>query len=225
MNIIDAIENRKSIRAFEQKPIDEEILKKILAHSQRAANFFNTQQVSLVYTLDKEKIERIAVLCGNQNQVRNASAFVLIVGDFYRTSSYLKNNNLDFNYDKISQIEATNFDGGLVCATLNLACMQYGLGGTVIGGVKRDLEGIKKEFDLPENTYVLAGITIGYPVGVESVKPRIPFEAFAMKDTYKKEIQSNAVVEYEKTLDEWFKNIGVAQPLFGDILKNQFGKE
>lgn len=39
MNIIDAIENRKSIRAFEQKPIDEEILKKILAHSQRAANF------------------------------------------------------------------------------------------------------------------------------------------------------------------------------------------
>lgn len=225
MNILEAIEQRKSIRVFEDKPLTKELVEKVLAHSQRAANFFNTQQVSLVYTIDKEKIEKIAQLCGNQPQVKNAKGFVLIVGDFYRAKAYLESRNVEFEYDTNSQIEAVNFDGGLVAATLNLAAMEYGLGSTVIGGVKKDIKGIKEVFNLPENTYVLAGMTLGYPVGVESVKPRISTKAFIMQDVYNKEVQVQAIKDYEVQLDAWFKNINVQQPLFGDIIVGAFGKK
>lgn len=45
-----------------------------------------------------------------------------------------------------------------------------------------------------------------------------------MKDKYNKEVQVNAVKDYEKVLDKWFKDINVEQPLFGDVISRFYSK-
>ena len=81
--------------------------------------------------------------------------------------------------------------------------------------------------NLPENTIVALGITIGVPTKESlegTLKPRIKKEAFAMEDKYNKEVQVNSVKDYEKVLDKWFKDINVEQPLFGDVISRFYSK-
>lgn len=45
-----------------------------------------------------------------------------------------------------------------------------------------------------------------------------------MQDRYNKEVQTMAVKEYEKELDNWFKSINVNQPLYGEVIKRFYSK-
>ena len=45
-----------------------------------------------------------------------------------------------------------------------------------------------------------------------------------MENVYNKEVQQDAVENYEVKLDSWFKSIGVSQPLFGDVIKRFYSK-
>lgn len=102
-----------------------------------------------------------------------------------------------------------------------------GYGCTIIGGVKQATEEISEILGLPKDTYIALGLTIGVPTAeakAGTMKPRIEKKAFAMQDRYNKEVQTMAVKEYEKELDNWFKSINVNQPLYGEVIKRFYSK-
>ena len=82
--VIKQLQNRRSVREFTGETIKEEDLKTILATAQRAANSVNGQQTSLIIIKDKEKLEKIAELCGGQKHITQAGAFVFVLVDFHR---------------------------------------------------------------------------------------------------------------------------------------------
>ena len=82
--IIKQLQNRRSVREFTGEKIKEEDLKTILATAQRAANSVNGQQTSLIVIKDKEKLAKIAELCGGQKHIAEAGAFVFVLVDFHR---------------------------------------------------------------------------------------------------------------------------------------------
>lgn len=227
MNILEAIKSRKSIRQFTGEHVKEEELKSILELASRAPSSVNGQQISLVYTRNKDIIEQMSILCGGQKQVKDCDVFITIVGDFYRASSYLNKNNIEFT-DEIHRLrEVAATDAGIMAYLINLAAMGYGYGSTIIGGIKQSPVEVAKLLNLPENTFPMLGITIGEPTKeslLGTPKPRIDFETFAMENVYNKEVQQNAVENYEVKLDSWFKSIGVSQPLFGDVIKRFYSK-
>ncbi|WP_068268366.1 nitroreductase family protein [Caviibacter abscessus] len=227
MDILEAIKNRKSIRQFTGEHVKEEDLKAILELASRAPSSVNGQQVSLVYTTDKEKIAKIAELAGGQAQVKNSDVFITIIGDFYRASTYLDSKGLSLKDNESELKNIASVDAGIMVYLLNMAAMAYGYGSTIIGGIKQASKEISELLELPEHTYVMVGITLGVPTKESlegTLKPRICSKAFAMKDKYDREAQKNAISEYEVKLDEWFKSIGVSQPLFGDVIKRFYSK-
>lgn len=60
MNIIEAIENRRSIRAFKSDPIPDEILKKIMKSAGKSPSYTNTQpwEVAVVSGKIKDELSR-----------------------------------------------------------------------------------------------------------------------------------------------------------------------
>ena len=82
--LIKQLQNRRSVREFTGEKIKEEDLQTMLATAQRAANSVNGQQTSLIVVRDKEKLAKIAELCGGQKHIAEADAFVFVLVDFYR---------------------------------------------------------------------------------------------------------------------------------------------
>lgn len=227
MDLIEAIKNRKSIRKFTDESIKKEDLEEIIEVARRDPSSVNGQQISLVYTTDKNIIEKIAHLSGGQAQIRDCSCFITLIGDYYRDKVYLESVGKELTEDVQRLREVAMVDAGIMALTINYVAMAKGYGCTIIGGVKDNPEQIAELLNLPKNTIVALGITIGVPTKESlegTLKPRIKKEAFAMEDKYNKEVQVNAVKDYEKVLDKWFKDINVEQPLFGDVISRFYSK-
>lgn len=227
MDLLEAIKNRKSIRKFTDESIKKEDLEEIIEVARRAPSSVNRQQISLVYTTDKNIIEKIAHLSGGQAQIRDCSCFITLIGDYYRDKVYLESVGKELTDDIQRLREVVMVDAGIMALTINYVAMAKGYGCTIIGGVKENPEQIAELLNLPKNTIVALGITIGVPTKESlegTLKPRIKKEAFAMEDKYNKEVQVNAVKDYEKVLDKWFKDINVEQPLFGDVISRFYSK-
>lgn len=227
MDLVEAIKNRKSIRKFTDESIKKEDLEEIIEVARRAPSSANGQQISLVYTTDKNIIEKIAHLSGGQAQIRDCSCFITLIGDYYRDTVYLESVGKKLTEDIQRLREVVMVDAGIMALTINYVAMAKGYGCTIIGGVKDNPEQIAELLNLPKNTIVALGITIGVPTKESlegTLKPRIKKEAFAMEDKYNKEVQVNAVKDYKKVLDKWFKDINVEQPLFGDVISRFYSK-
>lgn len=226
MDILKALNSRKSIRQFSGEKVNLENLDKILNAGRTAPSYVNANQISVVYTKDKDKIAKIAEYCGGQNQVKNCDVFILILSDFYRIEEFLKSKNLgSITLSEQSLKELGAMDAGIVASFMNIAALEFGYGCTMIGGVKRNPEKLKELFNIPEKVNVMLGLTIGIPseqAANQEVKPKVKLEAFAMEDGYNKDVQVEAFKEYEKVLKEYFDKLGVSQPLHSEVLKNNY---
>lgn len=228
MKILEFVKNRKSVRQFTGESVKEEDLKEILKLSSMVPTSVNGQQISLVYTRNKELISKLADLAGGQPQVRNADVFIVLVADYYRASLLLKDMGEELDYKEREMEFTAATDAGIISTFITFVSGALGYGSTIIGGVLQNKEEIAKLLELPEYTSVMLGITLGVPTESAKnamVKPKIPVEAFAMEDKYNTEIQKEKVLDYEKTLDEWFKSIGVKQPLFREVIKVNYTKK
>lgn len=227
MDIKEAIMQRRSIRKFEDEKVEENDILEIIELARRAPSSVNGQQISLIYTMNKDLIEKIASLSGGQAQISDSKAFIAIIGDFYRDKIYLESVGKSLTDDIHNLREIASVDAGIMATILNFAAMSKGLGCTIIGGVKQEPKKIAKLLNLPEGTFVLLGLTIGVPAKGSmdiTLKPRIARKAFEMKDKYNAEVQNNAIKEYEGVLDKWFRSINVDQPLFGKVIERFYAK-
>lgn len=227
MDIKQAIMQRRSIRKFKDEKVSLDDLLDIIELARRAPSSVNGQQISLVYTMDRQIIEKIAKLSGGQAQISDAKAFIAIIGDFYRDRIYLESVGKKLTDDIQKLRETASVDAGIMATILNFAAMSKGLGCTIIGGVKQEPEKIAELLNLPESTFILLGLTVGVPVNGSfdvTLKPRIDKSAFAMQDKYDVDAQKDSIKEYEVILDEWFKSINVEQPLFGKVIERFYAK-
>lgn len=204
---IKQLSSRKSIREFTGQSVKDEDLELIMKTAQRAPTSVNGQQISLVYTRDKETIKKIAKLAGGQKQIENADVFITIVVDFNRTSFAVEQTGDIQNIDKSAEgILVGAVDAGIMLSALQVAAECLGYGTTAIGGIRNNPEEMIKLLNLPKKTYPIVGTTIGVSTkeAKESpLKPRIPFESFALEDIYDNEKVKEGVLKYEVQLKDF----------------------
>jgi FMN reductase (NADPH) len=76
---IALMHRHRSIRKFTPEPLSRETIETIVAAGQRAATSSNMQLYSAVAVMDPEKRAKLAVLCGDQEQIRQAPVFLRLV--------------------------------------------------------------------------------------------------------------------------------------------------
>lgn len=199
--------NRKSVRNFTGESVKEEDLKLIFEAAQRCPTSINGQQISLVYTRDKEKIAQIAKLCRNQKQVETADVFVTFVIDFNRTANAIESLGKEQVVEKSAEgIIVGAVDAGIMLSSLQTAAESLGYGTTAIGAVRCAPDEFIEILNLPPKTYPVVGSTIGVAkqhVIEAPLKPRVPLDSFVFEDKYDEVKVKDGVEQYEKDLEKF----------------------
>lgn len=210
--IINSIQDHRSIRSFLDKPIEDPIIDEILKSAQSMPNSINGQQTSVIVIRDKEKLAKIAELAGGQPWIAAAPVFLLFVMDFYKTSLGAEKNGLtQVIHESAEGTLVGAFDGGLAMGGAIIAAESLGLGIVPIGGIRKNPHDIIELLELPEKTYPLAGLAVGYPADSSHKKPRLPLSTFRHDETYHAENLETAIDEYDHLMEGYLKEIGREQ--------------
>ena len=170
MDLVKGIKERRSIRKFQDKPIDRKLIEEIVETARFAPSWENTQIVRYLVVDDKEKIAAIAnSKCTygfdyNIKAIAGAPAVVILTFVEGR-SGFDKDGSFSTPKGEGWQM----FDAGIAAQTFCLAAHEKGLG-TVIQGYFDDVE-LKKVLPIPEGQQVGAVIPIGYPTEAEVAAP------------------------------------------------------
>jgi len=205
--VIEQQLNRRSVRDFTGESVKDEDLSLILKAAQQAPNAFNAQFVSLIVTREKDKIQKIAKLAGDQPQVAGADVFITVVVDFKRGALVADMVNKESQLESSAEgIIGGALDAGIMLSALESAINSLGYGSTIIGGIRNDPEGMVSLLELPTKTFPIAGITIGVPDESKAslVRPRLPLESFAMAEKYDVNVVKEGIVQHDKASREWW---------------------
>ncbi|BCN28953.1 NADPH-dependent oxidoreductase [Anaeromicropila herbilytica] len=209
---IKTIQNHRSIRNFLDKDIPDAIIDEILKSAQAMPNSINGQQTSVIVIRDKETKKQIADLTGGQKWIDDAPVFLVFVMDYYKTNIGAEKNNLNqIIHQSIEGTMVGTFDAGLAMGASIISAESLGLGIVPIGGVRKSPAEMIKLLNLPEYTYPVAGLAIGYPKDNSKQKPRLPFNTYKHVEKYQVEGLKNAIDEYDNVMEDYLKEVGREQ--------------
>jgi len=173
MELQKAINNRHSIRAFENKIVSKSILKKLILNASKAPSAKNEQPWNFYVAYTKTKRDIIAGYY--YKRLEEFSNETKKMPKKFRTAiAHIKENmggcpHVIFAFiekrQKAPIYQFQNDIAGISCAIENLmlSAVESGLGTCWIGTLKDDESNIKKLMNIPSNQELIATIFIGYP--------------------------------------------------------------
>ncbi len=210
---METLQDHVSIREFIDKPIEDELLMKLIDTARRSPTSSNMQAYSFVVVRDKQRLKRIAALAGNQKWIETASAFIAICADTYRLqkATEIHGKTLARNFENFL---VASVDAALVGMSLSLAAESIGLGTTMVGGIRNKPIEVARFLELPEGVYVVFGLGIGWPdwQRVKPKKPRLPRETVIHQETYHTDGLERQIESYDRTLHEYYLSTGRNSP-------------
>ena len=90
MEVIDAIKARRSIRRFQSREIDDDVIKEIIALGNLAPSAGNLQPRDFVVVKEQETKENLAHAALNQDFVAKAPVVIVVCANIKRTAHYGK---------------------------------------------------------------------------------------------------------------------------------------
>jgi FMN reductase [NAD(P)H] len=184
-DVINTVTNHRSFRKYMDKQIPNEHLEAILTAAQSAPTWVHGQQVSVIVVQDRERKQKLATYCGNQEHINQAPIFLVFCADFYRAK--LASEIEDVPLESIHDVDALLVgatDVGISLSNAIAASESLGLGTVPIGGIRKTPLEVIKLLNLPQYVIPIAGLCIGYGQEDPGLNPRLPKEAFVHNEAY-----------------------------------------
>jgi FMN reductase [NAD(P)H] len=202
------IQAHRSERSYKSDPIPNEILDSIIESAHLAPTSKNSQQVSIVVVKDATHRKRIAEIAGGQPWIAEAPVFLAIIADLYKTRIGLeKVGETQQTQHSLEAIVSATTDVGIALATIMIAARSYGLGIVPIGGIRRNPDQMVELLGLPEYTFPIVGVSIGYVNEPATQKPRLPIESYRHEERYHAGNLRPAIDAYDASLPDYWKSI------------------
>lgn len=158
METMETIKDRRSIRAYSDRPVKQETLDQILAAALMAPSWKNTQTAGYIVVQSAEMKKKLMETLPPYNAKTVSTAPVVVVMTTKRFRSGYERDG-SFTTNKEDRWEM--FDAGIACQTLCLAAWDHGVG-TCIMGIY-DETALPALLQVPEDQIVTAVIAMGYP--------------------------------------------------------------
>lgn len=203
---IKLLQEHRSIRRYINKPISDFILDNILKSAQWAPSSHNVQAYSIIVVKNQNTKKRVSEICNFQDWIIDCPVFLVFTADFYRLKTSSSMNEKPFCNKEIENLLVGSIDGALSAQNALIAAKSYGLGGVIIGGVRRNPKCMTELLKLPKYVIPLFGMCLGYPLNAEIPwqKPRLPKEAVVHEETYKTKNIIEDLKEYERISADYY---------------------
>ncbi|MCK0470365.1 oxygen-insensitive NADPH nitroreductase [Halalkalibacter sp. APA_J-10(15)] len=204
--MINLIKSHRSIRKFTKQEVTPETVTKIIEAGQWAPTSHHIQAYSIIVVKDLKKRKQLAQLAGGQAYVESCPVFFVICADFSRLYESSKKHGQPFEVGEAEQVIVGAVDAALVAENMLLAARSYQLGGVMIGGIRNDLESVSILLNLPQYTFPVMGLCIGYPDQQPRQKPRLPQSVVVHYDEYDQSNSLKEINEYDQVMSHYYKS-------------------
>lgn len=173
-----------TIRKFKEKEVHSSVLTSILHSGSRASTTGNMQLYSIVVSKKKEQLNQLIPLHFNQSVVKSAPVLLTFVADFNRFSKWCRLNSAVPGYDNFISFYNASIDALLCAQNVCIAAENLGLGICYLGTTIYNAREIIKVLDLPELTFPVTTVAIGYPDESPFTTDRLPLEGIVHREKY-----------------------------------------
>ncbi|MFZ1237310.1 MAG: nitroreductase family protein [Prevotella sp.] len=190
------INSRKSIRKYQSKEVDKELLNRLLEDSERTQTMGNLQLYSVIVSRNDEQKRKLAPAHFNQPMVVQAPVVLTFCADFHRTSVWAENRKATPGYDNFLSFLNAASDCLLYCQTFCNLAEEEGLGICYLGTTIYSSKAIIDILHLPRLVMPIATLTLGWPDENPPQTDRLPLSAIVHQETYPVITSNN--------IDEWY---------------------
>ncbi|NLE35678.1 MAG: NADPH-dependent oxidoreductase [Bacteroidales bacterium] len=176
--------SRRTIRKYEPREIEEELLERILMAGTRASTTGNMQVYSIIVTRDGAMKERLAPAHFNQPMVTEAPVVLTFCADFNRFSRWCRQRDAEPGYDNFLSFMTAAIDALIAAQTICNAAEEEGLGICYLGTATYNADMIIEVLELPSLVVPVATVTMGWPSEVPDQTDRLPLEAVVHRERY-----------------------------------------
>jgi nitroreductase len=169
LDTIQVILNRRSVRKYQSKPVDENDLKTIIEAGRQAPSAANRQPWHFIVVKSVDQRKHLAQACSGQTWLADAGVIVAGVGRPAVSDKWYP------------------VDVAIAMENMILAATALGYGTCWIGAFDQDR--VKEVLEIPEDMSVVALTPIGVPDDSPDARPRQPLAQFASLDRYGKPLK------------------------------------
>jgi len=183
MDTLEAIDNRRSIRKYFDKPVEFEKITTILDAARKAPSAGNLQTWRFIVVSDKSLITQIAGYCIEQYWIQTAPLVIVVCTVPEKQEMYygLRGKRLYAVQDCAAAIE-----------NLMLAATELGLGSCWVGAFEEDK--VRSMLEIPVDVRPQAIITIGYSDETPEARSLSPIETIVYFNRYGMRIEKLHIV-------------------------------
>jgi len=207
--MIESMTRRRTIRRYTDRKISNELLLQLLNDASHAATMGNMQLYSVVVTRDGDNKKKLSPAHFNQQMVEGASIVLTFCADFHRFTEYCKHREANAGYDNLLSFMNAATDTLLYVQSFCTLAEDEGLGTCFLGTTIYNSEQIIDILHLPELTFPIATITVGYPDEDPKMSDRLPIEGIVHYESYEDYTTEalNKIYAYKESLPENLKFI------------------
>ncbi len=170
--VLHIIQQRKSVRAYEDRPIPLKVRQAVLDATRRAPTAGNMMLYSIIEVEDQAVKDALVETCDNQAFIATAPWVLLFLADYQRWYDYFELSEVEqfVREQGVGMIKPAEGDLFLACCdaliaaqTTVIAAESQGLGSCYIGDILENFEIHQEMFSLPPYAVPVAMLCLGYP--------------------------------------------------------------
>ena len=207
-----AFGDHRSIRYFLHEPLAPGHLDLIIEAGRRAPTDAQGHMYSLIRITRPALREALAVLCNQQQHIRDCAEFFVVALDVHRLQKLIEHRSGDYAMrERIALIYGTA-DATLVAQNMVVAAELLGYGTCYIGAVQNNTDAIARLLQMPAGVLPLYGLCIGVsdPAQLPPRRDRIPRELCFFDDEYPGEFSPAALESAYRAMSpkrDWYESI------------------
>lgn len=176
---------RRSVRRFEDRPVDRELLDSLLEKAVHAPTTGNMQLYSIVVSRGEELRRELAACHFNQPASTGCQAMATFCVDFNRFERWCRVSDAVPGYGNLQALMMGLFDAVIVAQQFVTAAEMEGLGTCYLGTTTYTAPKIAEVLHLPARVVPVLTVAVGYPAEQPADCGRLPLEAVVHDETYR----------------------------------------
>lgn len=187
--VYESLTVRKSVRAFEEKPVDEALRQKILLAAAAAPTAGNQQLYTILDIRDEELKKRLSLSCDNQPFIAKAPMVLIFCADAQKWYDAYQEASAQPRKPGAGDLMLCVCDAAIAAQNAVTAAESFGLGSCYIGDIMEQCETHRHLLQLPVWVFPAVMLVIGWPTRQqkEREKPqRFALQHIVHEDVYRR---------------------------------------
>ncbi len=175
---------RRSCRAFQNKPVPEDILDVLCAVALASPTKSDLQQRDIIVLKSSTQRERLSELVAGQPWVGAAPMLLVFCANNRRQRLLHDWHQRKFANDHLDAFLNASADAAIALGAFVAAAEAAGLGCCPISAVRNQAQQVSELLSLPDHVFPFAGLALGYPDKPARVSMRLPLGVTCHTDRF-----------------------------------------